>query len=256
MVGQVGRTKWDAVYLVLRNPRLYIPIFIFLGLVIGVFGFTLLSGLTNCSAIDGSISCSRTGSVLVERNHITLIGGSNSSCKELVAVPPFLTSVVRYGGITGVDFQTAFAEIFSAALGDGRYRSVLIDPYPSAESQKEREKLLANLTVAEAMRHSKDKLAKYSDVADQKKGVLVGHIYALSDERRDTGDPATVFATFRMMNLDGSIAWQAAQLLAIESVPPIVTKVRDIGGVGGFEAAFVMVNDLILNIDSEISCRQ
>lgn len=248
-----ARSKWDVVWELFRTPwvRKIVLWIVFLSL--GVFVLLLVTGLLNCSVVDGSLSCARTATILVERQNELLINATEREelCGAVVAVPSFRSSVINYGGITDIAYHNAFADIFSVALGK-RYHTVLVELYANTRRQ-EREDLLSDLTPNVILKHVQGKLKDY---VDGSRRVLFGHIYVLREERQDTGDPATILLSLRLVTLRGKEIWQAAHILSIESTPPVITRQKTTGGVGGFEAAFRMASDFVRRLDEKFPCRE
>ena len=248
----VGRTKWDTISELVKKSWLLIIALATVGAVILLLLGFLILGQLNCSFVDGRISCSRTSSILTER-HNEIVISDPVGCQEVVAIPPFLSSVINYGGITDIAYQLAFADIFSVSLS-AVYQAIFVDMHTNIGDRRERERLIESLYKSDVLAASFAALQKIRNVEERKKGVLLGHIYVFKEERRDTGDPFMVLLTMRMVGMDGIEIWQASLLKSIESVPAVVRASRDTGGVGGFEGVFVMAQEFVQHLQAKIQC--
>ena len=249
----VGRTKWDTISEIVKKKWVMIIALATLGAVIVLLLGFLILGQLNCSFVDGHISCSRTSSILTERHNAIVISDTVGQCKEVVAIPPFLSSVINVGGITDIAYQLAFADIFAVSLSSV-YQAIFVDMHTEIGDRQEREKLIESLSKSDLLAASFASLKKIRNVKERKKGVILGHIYVFNEERRDIGRPFMVFVTMRMVGMDGIEVWQAGLLKSIESVSAVVSANRDTGGVEGFEGVFVMAQEFAQHLKAKIQC--
>ena len=251
----VGRTQWDTISELVKKKWVLIIALATFGAAIVLLLVFLILGQLNCSIVDGRISCSRTSSILTERHNAIVISDTAAGeCMEVVAIPPFLSSVINTGGITDIAYQLAFADIFSVSLSTVYQAIFVVDMHPDVGDRKEREGLIKSLSKSKLLAASLASLQKIKDVEEGKKGVILGHIYAFNVERREIGIPSMVFVTMRMVGMDGNEVWQAGLLRSIESVSAVVSANRGTGGVGGFEGVFVMAQEFAQDLKATTQC--